>query len=78
MSAAAQHEGALVDVDGHTIQLDRAHHRGQAHRHQAALPGIAQHDDVGRDLFAQCAQCQVGRIDAKHVIVARAVAQLGQ
>ncbi len=40
-------------VDGDAVQLDRALHRREADRDQAALPGQAHRDDVGDDGVAE-------------------------
>ena len=39
---------SLLFVDRDAVQLDRAQQRRQADRHQAALPGVAQRQDVRR------------------------------
>ena len=51
-SQAAERERRLVRIDGDAVQLDRAQHRLQADRHQAALPRVAHRDDVGDDRVA--------------------------
>ena len=46
-------QGLLVALDRDGIELDRTGQRLQRHRHQALLPGKAEHHDVGVDAVAE-------------------------
>jgi CheY-like chemotaxis protein len=50
---ATPEEGLLVEVDGDAVELDRLLDRLPADRHQALLPGVAQHEEVGGDGIAE-------------------------
>ena len=45
-------KGLLVHLDRGAVELDRAHERLERHRHQALLPGMAEHEQVGGDGIA--------------------------
>ncbi|MDR5660144.1 hypothetical protein KPA97_00635, partial [Burkholderia cenocepacia] len=42
----ADRERELVHRHRDVVQLDRAQHRGERHRHEAELPRVAEHQDV--------------------------------
>ena len=75
---APQREGQQVAGHGHIVQLNRSAQCGQAHRHQATLPGVAQRDDVGRDAIAQKGLGQGLGVEGVNLLGPGGVAQLVQ
>jgi len=67
-------EGALAGLDGDAVQLDRALERLEREGHQALLPGIAQHEQVGGDRVTKDRRGEAGAVDERRGVVARGVA----
>ena len=68
---AAPAEGGDVHLHGRAVELDGALDGLGAHRHQAALVGGAQHEQVGGDGVAAQGQRQAARVHLLHVALAQ-------
>ena len=60
---AAPCERGLVHLDRRAVEFDRAHQRIERHRHERALPGVAEDEEVGRDRIAHQRGRELRRID---------------
>ncbi len=61
----APREGGLVHLHRGAVELDRAHQRFQRQRHQPALPGVAEHEQVAADRVAEQRGRDMGRVDLR-------------
>ncbi|MCG3190125.1 MAG: hypothetical protein LKCHEGNO_02736 [Burkholderiaceae bacterium] len=71
-----EREREQVVLHRDAVQLDGARQRGQAHRHQATLPGVAERQDVGDDGVAEKLLGQRLRVEGLDVIAPGGEVQL--
>ena len=69
----APQEGLLVEVDGDAVEVDGALDGRLPQRHQALLPGVSHHEQVGGDGIAEDGGGQGTGVHERRRVVARGV-----